>query len=237
MEKNHPDGEYDDDEFYILEDGDFFDPFGYYFDEFGMDANNGHYDDDGFYITGIESAHRERATKPCSKEEIEKEEGKYDDDGFYKLADEKGFYDPLGYYFNNEGYDEVGGYYDHYGLYIDPEEEYKGDSGPENEDEEYYDDYDLDGQDEADQLEREAILCEHIIPAQLKVKQNMVKDNDKHFYIRVANIPKIYEEVHILRFFNKQVANFKNCKILPEYIKQKKTKLFTGNVMIQTNDW
>ena len=62
----------------------------------------------------------------------------------------------------------------------------------------------------------------------------MAKDKDKHFYIRIANIPKIYEEVHNMRFLIRQVEN---CKILPEYIKLKKKKLFIGNVMIQTNDW
>ena len=40
-----------------------------------------------------------------------------------------------------------------------------------------------------------------------------------------------------MRFFNKQVANFKISKILPEYIKLKKNKLFNGNVLIQTNDF
>jgi hypothetical protein len=56
MEKMHPDGKYDDDNFYCLTDGDFFDPFGYYFNKFGMDANGGYYDDDGYYIGGKERA-------------------------------------------------------------------------------------------------------------------------------------------------------------------------------------
>lgn len=38
------------------------------------------------------------------------------------------FYDPLGFYFNDKGFDEVGGYYDDDGFYIDPDEEYNHDS-------------------------------------------------------------------------------------------------------------
>jgi type II secretory ATPase GspE/PulE/Tfp pilus assembly ATPase PilB-like protein len=64
----------------------------------------------------------------------------------------------------------------------------------------------------------------------------LAKFKNKHFYIKIANIPKIYEEKHIMRFFSKQVANFKNSKMLPEYDKQNKTKFFNGNVLIQTND-
>ena len=66
------------------------------------------------------------------------------------MADKKGFYDPLGYYFNDKGFDEVGGYYDDAGVYIDPEEKFNGGSDSEVEEEEYYDDYDFDGEDEID---------------------------------------------------------------------------------------
>ena len=133
-----PGGYYDDDDFFILQDGDFFDPFGYYFNEFGMDADSGHFDDNGYYIPGKKRA-TQRATqlKSFSKVEIETNQGEYDKDGFFLLEDQS-FYDPLGFYFNYKGFDEVGGYYDHYGLYINAKEE----------DEEYYDDYDLYGQSE-----------------------------------------------------------------------------------------
>jgi hypothetical protein len=57
-----------------------------------------------------------------SKEEIEKFEGEYDGDGFYILKDGS-FYDPYGYHFDPEGYDDYGGYYDEYGYYC-PGEEY-----------------------------------------------------------------------------------------------------------------
>ena len=38
-----------------------------------------------------------------------KNQGKYDDYGFF-LLENQSFYDPLGYYFNDKGFDEVGGY-------------------------------------------------------------------------------------------------------------------------------
>ena len=40
-------GKYDDDGFYILNKGDFFDPEGYYFDHQGYDGIGGYYDDAG----------------------------------------------------------------------------------------------------------------------------------------------------------------------------------------------
>jgi hypothetical protein len=38
-------GEFDEDGFYILKGGDFYDPLGYYFDKDGFDENGGSYDD------------------------------------------------------------------------------------------------------------------------------------------------------------------------------------------------
>lgn len=43
-------GKYDEDGFYILEGGDFFDPEGYYFDKQGYDGIGGYYDDAGQYV-------------------------------------------------------------------------------------------------------------------------------------------------------------------------------------------
>lgn len=43
-------GNYDDDGFYILPGGDFFDPEGYYFDTKGYDGIGGFYDDNGQYV-------------------------------------------------------------------------------------------------------------------------------------------------------------------------------------------
>ena len=57
------------------------------------------------------------------KEEIAKFDsagkGKYDADGFYILSTGE-YFDPEGYYFNKQGFDEFGGYYDKNGEYIAP---------------------------------------------------------------------------------------------------------------------
>lgn len=85
------------------------------------------------------------------------EGGWYDELGFYNLP-EGGFYDPDGYLFNKEGYDEFGGYYDERGFYHPGEknkhefEQYAADyeddeddlirqyeMGHADEDEDYYD--------------------------------------------------------------------------------------------------
>lgn len=49
-------GEYDKDEFYILEDGSFYDPWGYKFDPEGYDEYGGYYDEFGYYCPGDEYA-------------------------------------------------------------------------------------------------------------------------------------------------------------------------------------
>lgn len=51
--------------------------------------------------------------------EIESLEGHYDNDGFYLLK-EGGFYDPLGFHFNKDGFDAQGGRYDDAGIYCAP---------------------------------------------------------------------------------------------------------------------
>ena len=40
------------------------------------------------------------------------------------------FYDPLGYYFDDSGFDAAGGFYDEEGYYIQPED-YEGDESDE----------------------------------------------------------------------------------------------------------
>jgi hypothetical protein len=42
-------GKYDNDNFYILEDGGFYDEQGYFFNKWGFDAEGGHYNDEGAY--------------------------------------------------------------------------------------------------------------------------------------------------------------------------------------------
>lgn len=56
-----------------------------------------------------------------TKEEIEAEhEGAYDQDGFFIVKEDGSYYDPLGYYFDKNGFDGVGGTYDNDGYYIQP---------------------------------------------------------------------------------------------------------------------
>ena len=77
-------GKYDEDGFYILEDGGFYDPNGYYFDKKGVNANGGIYDEEGNYVPGnIEVGFtRSNRLKALTKEEMEKlhPDGSYDDD-------------------------------------------------------------------------------------------------------------------------------------------------------------
>lgn len=171
-------GDYDEDGFYILEEGGFYDPDGFYFDRNGVDANGGFYDNNGIYIypkkTGgqftympsfeMNEDNRSIVLEKLSPEEVKKLEGEFDQDGFYILK-EGGYYDPLGYYFDKDGFDGVGGTYSKEGYYIQPEQ-----------DEAYYgddiEDYTLDDEDLGeeqqladDDIQRQADLHEHIMPA------------------------------------------------------------------------
>jgi hypothetical protein len=49
-------GTYDEDGFYILEDGSFYDTYGYWFDSNGYDEFGGYYDEDGYYNPGFDYA-------------------------------------------------------------------------------------------------------------------------------------------------------------------------------------
>lgn len=75
--------------------------------------------------------------KKHTKEEIEAHsEGKYDNDGFFILPD-KAFFDTEGFYFDKDGYDDLGGYYcPTTGNYIPPPYEYLDETGMSD-----YDDY------------------------------------------------------------------------------------------------
>lgn len=44
-------GKFDDDNFFILSNGAFYDPFGFYFDENGKDEAEGFYSDEGYYVS------------------------------------------------------------------------------------------------------------------------------------------------------------------------------------------
>jgi hypothetical protein len=65
-------GKYDEDSFYILDAGGFYDPNGHYFDKDGFDASGGRYDDDGLYVPGNLIAGFSRSDKliALTKEEI-----------------------------------------------------------------------------------------------------------------------------------------------------------------------
>lgn len=88
--------------------------------------------------------------KPLPREEIEKLKGHYDKEGFYVLEEDGAFYDPNGYYFDAEGYDQFGGYYEN-GYYKPGEEfaeeyyrryeEMYGEEDDEYDMEDYFSDY------------------------------------------------------------------------------------------------
>lgn len=62
----------------------------------------------------------ENGLRLYSREEIEQQPGKYDDDGFYVL-NTGGFFDDHGYFFDKDGFNEIGGFYDPVnGDYVSP---------------------------------------------------------------------------------------------------------------------
>ena len=119
IEKLGLEGKFDEDGFYILADGDFYDPLGYYFDKQGYDETGGHYDDDGYYVAAAIPESAPVRPQALTKEDILKlhPDGTFDEDGFLHLKDGD-YFDPLGYYFNEDGLDCNGGRYDDEGFYI-----------------------------------------------------------------------------------------------------------------------
>jgi len=117
------------------------------------------------------------------------------------LAD-KSFYDPLGYLFDNDGYDTVGGKYDDEGFYMHPPSyAHEADYGEDLEEYTLDDEYDQEedyGEEESqvhmkdDDFERQAVMHEHIMPAQLHVKTQLEQDPRQVFYVRVCNFPDLY---------------------------------------------
>lgn len=70
------------------------------------------------------------------------------------------------------------------------------------------------------------------MPAQYEVKKALQADKKKHFYLRVANLPEHFELEDFHRFFSKQVPHFKHSKMMPLVLKQDRTMLLPGNVLI-----
>ena len=174
-----------------------------------------------------------------SKAEIEAKPGAYDDDGFYIMED-KSFYDPLGYYFDEQGYDTVGGRYDSDGFYVHPSQNmHEAAHGEDLEDYTLDDENDDYGEEEEqpqlndDDFERQAVMHEHIMPAQLHVKNKLEQDRNSTFYVRVLNFPNLYQERTILRFLTKKITGFSHTKLLME---RDRNDQFTGSVLIQANE-
>ena len=71
-------------------------------------------------VESKQNSAEDQKVKALSKDEIEKFEGEYDQDGFFKLKS-GGFYDPLGYHYNKDGFDCVGGFYNEEGYYQAPD--------------------------------------------------------------------------------------------------------------------
>lgn len=111
-------GEYDEDKFYILKDGSYYDDQGYFFNKWGFDADGSRYNENGTLVHRPVRAALDESTNQVglSRDKIESYAGEYDEDGFYKLKN-GAFYDPFGYYFDEEGFDVAGGKYDDAGFY------------------------------------------------------------------------------------------------------------------------
>lgn len=139
--------------------------------------------------------------KQESQATIEAENGYYDEDGFYIIHNEDGtergdFYDPNGFYFDQEGYDKFGGYYDDDLNYI-PGKEYE---------EEYY--RRLKEEEEQVRQYKEAVRLEnifnHINPCVNHVK---LQPPETKFVIKIENINKKIMKLHLERLLRQLLKN------------------------------
>ena len=103
-----------------------------------------------------------------TKAEIEandkEKKGKFDRDGFY-VFNSGDYYDPEGYYFNKQGFDDFGGFYDKNGDYVSPPGVHLGKDGAfyfsgeiaieDDQYADYYDELNPDDSDDEEDLEDE----------------------------------------------------------------------------------
>lgn len=180
------DGQYDDDGFYLLKAGGFYDPCGQYFNKDGYDEDGGRYDDNGFYIKVPERLAKDGISlqKPVLKPDLP-QGGSYDEDNFYIMPD-KSFYDPFGFYFDPEGLDQAGGKYDDEGYYVSPfDVEF-------DENDVYGDEEDDDAQPEEspdDALERQAIYEEHVVMAQAYARNQLKQNPETVLTLKIEGVP------------------------------------------------
>lgn len=102
---------------------------------------------------------------PTAKQDFEKLKGAYDADGFYILERSGAYYDPFGFYFNSEGFDEAGGRYDDSGFYVSPFADDVGVELDPEDDLDSNDDFEPDDEPTDVALERQAAIEEHVVMA------------------------------------------------------------------------
>lgn len=135
----------------------------------------------------------------------------------------------------------MGGKYDDEGFYMHPPsyaneaeygedlEEYTLDDGDEYGDEGDYGEEDSQAHMQDDDFDRQAMMHEHIMPAQLHVKTQLEQDSKQVFYVRVCNFPDLYQERNILRFLTKKIQGFTHTKLIME---KDRSGNFTGSALI-----
>lgn len=168
---------------------------------------------------------------------MQKHEGKFDADGFYIL---KGgdYYDPEGFYFNKQGFDEFGGYYDKNGDYLAPPNITLADDGAfvyvgedyEDDNDDYYNELNPDDEDGSDheeaEEEQQAPEDEEDID-DLGIDPNEItlglrrehclpvlkwlkdQETDKKHVLKIENLPRRATEAHVKGMLNRKIKNFK----------------------------
>lgn len=129
------------------------------------------------------------------KKIIEENGGGYDEQGFYVLPNGS-FYDPYGYYFDEEGYDEMGGYYQE-GRY------YPG----EGHEDEYYNRFEEENnipETLEEEASRIAPFLEHVIPAIDWVQK---QPEETKFTVQFRNVPSLVGEKRLKSYLDAIIDN------------------------------